>query len=554
MDDTMSTLTKMTRTVKKLEVPRPLKSTTSSAHNRNSVLDVKINSVDDLIVLTEAVAYQMMQGNYDRALQSNVATMYSNLKLYGAQLEALYKDFLDRYFVVFRNGSQDERLDKKTRLHLLELIELRAKLWQGSDYMSQYYRHRGTHAEPLLVPTMEGSGSGGSVSPTLAAPAEPPSLLGPGEIIKPSGKFPKPTKIPGKNYSKDEVVIRNADSGKVMGIKGRRVHMIEELSDTIISFQRVSPGAKERLVQITGPNEENVNHAKHLIGDTIRRNASPVRLDGAMDALPGAALAGSRASLDSNGSDDAPRAREKSPHNARALLHSYSTNDAALGEYKYTVTFGQHSIKITGLNLDLVKTAKLVLDEYFESAGALEAMGAGSGDFFTLSQRPAAALLLRDDAALNGADDDVFLNDDNAGRVAIGGGVAECGVCVTLCCAACGGETDATPRRPRFSRATSIDKKEGAASGARQTYSYETLVQYADSPLSKLPPSGLAAFPAELARKVTLGGRRPAPPAPRVLTPFRSCLDFDSASYLKKVRAAGGTTVAAVDAPDSPEP
>ncbi|VVC99861.1 unnamed protein product [Leptidea sinapis] len=245
MDDTMSTLTKMTRTVKKLEVPRPLKSTTSSALNRNSVLDVKINSVDDLIVLTEAVAYQMMQGNFDRVLQSNVSTMYSNLKLYGAQLESLYKDFLDRYFVVFRNGSQDERLDKKTRLHLLELIELRAKQWQGSDYMSQYYRHRGTHAEPLLVPTMEGAGSGGSVSPTLAAPAEPQTLLGPGEVIKPSGKFPKPTKIPGKNYSKDEVVIRNADSGKVMGIKGRRVHMIEELSDTIISFQRVSPGAKE---------------------------------------------------------------------------------------------------------------------------------------------------------------------------------------------------------------------------------------------------------------------------------------------------------------------
>lgn len=56
-------------------------------------------------------------------------------------------------------------------------------------------------------------GSGGSLSPTLAAP-EPAALLGPGEVIKPSGKFPKPTKIPGKNYSKDEVVIRNADSGK----------------------------------------------------------------------------------------------------------------------------------------------------------------------------------------------------------------------------------------------------------------------------------------------------------------------------------------------------
>ena len=35
-----------------------------------------------------------------------------------------------------------------------------------------------------------------------------------------------------------QVVIRNADSGKVMGLKGRRVHMIEELTETVISFQR----------------------------------------------------------------------------------------------------------------------------------------------------------------------------------------------------------------------------------------------------------------------------------------------------------------------------
>lgn len=58
------------------------------------------------------------------------------------------------------------------------------------------------------------------------------------------------------------------------------------------------------------------SHAKHLIGDTIRRNASPVRLE---SALEGGALAGSRASLDSNGSDDAPRPREVNYH-----LHMYS--------------------------------------------------------------------------------------------------------------------------------------------------------------------------------------------------------------------------------------
>ncbi|XP_045785733.1 eukaryotic translation initiation factor 4E-binding protein Mextli isoform X6 [Maniola jurtina] len=487
MDDTMSTLTKMTRTVKKLEVPRPLKSTTSSALNRNSVLDVKINSVDDLLTLTETVAYQMMQGNFDRALQSNVCTMYANLKLYGAQLEAKYKDFLDsifRFFVVFRNGSQDERLDKKTRLYLLELIELRAKNWQTNDPMNEYYKHRGTHAEPLLVPTMEGTGR--SVSPPPSPAPEPAALLAPGELIKTSGKFPKPTKIPGKNYSKDEVVIRNADSGKV------------------------SPGAKERLVQITGPNEENVNHAKHLIGDTIRRNASPVRLEGSME---GRALATSRASLDSNGSDERPR--EKSPHNnSRALLHSFSTNDAALGEYKYTVTFGEHSIKITGHNLQLVQEAKLALDAYFDNTGVMESLSVGAGGFFNVGHPPASALLMGDDVALNGADDEVFvsnapnsLNDDQQA------------------------EGDAAPRRPRFSRAASTDKSAGA--GMRQMYSYETLVQYADSPLSKTPPTGFDAFPAELARK--------------------SCLEFDSVSYLKRVRAAGGVTIAQ-DVPDSPEP
>lgn len=42
----------------------------------------------------------------------------------------------------------------------------------------------------------------------------PSSALNPGEVVRTSGKFGKPTKIPGKNYSKDEVVIRNADSGK----------------------------------------------------------------------------------------------------------------------------------------------------------------------------------------------------------------------------------------------------------------------------------------------------------------------------------------------------
>jgi hypothetical protein len=46
-----------------------------------------------------------------------------------------------------------------------------------------------------------------------------------------------------------------------------------------------------------------------------------------------------------------------------ALLHSFSTNDASLGEYKYTVTVGNQSIKITGTNLDLVRVGMWQIED-----------------------------------------------------------------------------------------------------------------------------------------------------------------------------------------------
>ncbi|KAK3930793.1 Eukaryotic translation initiation factor 4E-binding protein Mextli [Frankliniella fusca] len=150
-----------------------------------------------------------------------------------------------------------------------------------------------------------------------------------------------------------------------MGIKGRRVHMIEEMSETIISFQRVNPGAKERLVQITGPTEEKIIHARQLMEDTIRRNASPVRPEqpeGLRDHRE--TLGGSSSSLNSSASDDSARVSQGGVRRS-TLLHSFSTNDASLGEYKYTVAVGGCVLKITGANHDIVRAAKLVLDEYF---------------------------------------------------------------------------------------------------------------------------------------------------------------------------------------------
>lgn len=201
-----------------------------------------------------------------------------------------------------------------------------------------------------------------------------------------------------------------------------------------ILINLVNPGAKERLVQITGPGEDKIkwvyfaciitlililinafkSYAKQLIEDTIRRNASPVRLD--------ATQGGSCSSLASSASDEAiPRANRNSmnasgggssgcvsnnhnnnnnlmnsnslsnnnnnnsninnfnvpnqsiynnnsgisglnlkmPRGGQALLHSLSTNDASLGEYKYTVGVGQHNVKITGDCFELVRVSRI---------------------------------------------------------------------------------------------------------------------------------------------------------------------------------------------------
>ncbi|KMQ88643.1 hypothetical protein RF55_11829 [Lasius niger] len=130
------------RTVKKLEKPRPLK-----LNQRNSTVDGRITTVEDIVSLIDNVAMQLTNGFHDRTLQMNVISMCSHLKLYANQLEAIYKDQLDRAFVAIRNGSQDDRLDLTTRVHLLELIELRAKQWRHTDSMDVYYMQKLSHLD-----------------------------------------------------------------------------------------------------------------------------------------------------------------------------------------------------------------------------------------------------------------------------------------------------------------------------------------------------------------------------------------------------------------------
>lgn len=185
--------------------------------------------------MTENIASNLSAGQYNA---DNMNILLSNLRVHGPQLEIISKDTLDRAFITFRNASQDERLNIISRMHLLELIELRAKSWQISDGLNTYYKHKATDVH-VQVSSMDATSlcfypdrkndkskflqpeipQAMMIDLTLLGTSPPSStqnsqMLSPGELIRASGKFNKPTKIPGKNYSKDEVVIRNADSGK----------------------------------------------------------------------------------------------------------------------------------------------------------------------------------------------------------------------------------------------------------------------------------------------------------------------------------------------------
>ncbi|KAK6619391.1 hypothetical protein RUM44_003773 [Polyplax serrata] len=334
----------ISRPAKKLQKPRPLKTLSS----RHSTVDANnVNTFEEIMLLVEAVAGNISNETFDRGLQSHVISMSGLLKIYGHKLEVIYKDQLDRAFVIFRNGSRDENLDYTSRLHLLELIELRAMNWMTGESVT-YYKQKFNHPDvDILSLSSTDSFSSNNANAfqnaqminTVSPVVSPPLLLGPGEIIKSSGKFPSPAAIPGKIFCKDEVVIRNSDSGKV------------------------NPSAKERLVEITGPSEDKINYAKQLMEETIRRNASPIRSE-----LLEKEKHGSNSSLNSSASDDGSKFPNLNDASKRtSLLHSFSTSDATIGEYKYTVTIGEDTLKITGTNPDLVTTAKLVLDEYFLS-------------------------------------------------------------------------------------------------------------------------------------------------------------------------------------------
>jgi len=150
-----------------------------------------------------------------------------------------FRQQLDVYFNLLRNVLRNFKLNAISRALILEVIELRAANWTNVEDIDRYYRNK---LSQLKANDTSCAGNDLSRSKSLQS-------FGLNDGSKASPKSPK---VMGKTSLRHEVVIRNGDSGKV------------------------PPGAKERVVQIMGPTEENIERAKHLIEETIIRNTSPV--------------------------------------------------------------------------------------------------------------------------------------------------------------------------------------------------------------------------------------------------------------------------------------
>ncbi|KAE9419219.1 hypothetical protein Angca_001081, partial [Angiostrongylus cantonensis] len=286
--------------------------------------------------LMNLINAMVKNGQFTSQLANVIFTLCAQLKTSGINLEQTHRNELNKVFVSLRQACcrDNGQLGTPCRLKIMELVELRAMHWRSNLAHSQYYLNRpeqrrclrwgtnallsfpgssaftttpcgsfvlpvsqlvlsifchqqspvngiATNASFYLIPA-----SGGWIPPVI--PSMPPNPFIPQPLLAPEAVLMRQRMIflfqliQNKTMLRHEMIIRNSDSGKIMGVKGRRVALVEQMTNTVISFQKVDPKSKERTLTITASFMEDIERAKDLIIETIKRNMSPIRIDRSM--------------------------------------------------------------------------------------------------------------------------------------------------------------------------------------------------------------------------------------------------------------------------------
>ena len=136
-----------------------------------------------------------------------IAKVCHYLKSEGSRLDndSSFKQQLDLYFDLLRNILRKPKLSPFARTMILEVIELRASNWSSNEDIEEYYRRKMTEME-----ANDSSDFNSELQKSQSFVSTP--ILN--DLSKSSPKVTKPMKAPGKTFLRDEVLIRNGDSGK----------------------------------------------------------------------------------------------------------------------------------------------------------------------------------------------------------------------------------------------------------------------------------------------------------------------------------------------------
>jgi len=117
----------------RVEKPRPLKLHGGTAPQVRC---------EELVVAVEAVYRGLASRQYDKTMVGQVASLCAGLKRQGSALEASHKEQMDKLLSAMVAACRDDELDLVTRVHMLEVIELRSMGWQTNENVTNYYQQK----------------------------------------------------------------------------------------------------------------------------------------------------------------------------------------------------------------------------------------------------------------------------------------------------------------------------------------------------------------------------------------------------------------------------
>jgi len=183
---------------------------------------------EELVAAVEAVYRGLASRQYDAPMVGQVASLCAGLKRQGSALEASHKEQMDKLLSAMVAACRDDGLDLVTRVHMLEVIELRSMGWQTNENVTNYYQQKLAQIEaprphtapvtlnpaaPDFTPVVAARArtSDPGPAPRITAPLAPPprSLARPRPPLASGDSAPDlapPSAKPGLSYEKEELL------------------------------------------------------------------------------------------------------------------------------------------------------------------------------------------------------------------------------------------------------------------------------------------------------------------------------------------------------------